>query len=182
MAWVTRCVAFPDKTTGDKQSLRREINMFIRIFFALVLTAGFQAAAAAQSSGPDTSAPGIDVAAGLIRDKKWDAAATALEVIVRNEPSNKRAWGLLGLARHSLAKYPEAVAAYERSFAIAGDPITAYNMACSYSRMRNRDKAFEWLHKAADLGFSQSAALRQRRRSCRYPQRRTLRGGGCKTR
>ncbi len=104
--------------------------------------------------------PKIEDAAELIRDKQWSSAVTTLEKITKHEPGNKKAWGWLGLAYHSLAKYSKALAAYERSIAISKDPTTAYNMACSYSLIENKDKAIEWLDAAINLGFNQTNLIK----------------------
>ena len=35
-----------------------------------------------------------------------------------------------------------------------------YNLACAYSRLDQKDAAFEWLNKAIDAGFDQTHTIR----------------------
>jgi len=39
-------------------------------------------------------------------------------------------------------------------------PTTLYNLACSYSLMGQKDKAFDYLSKALEAGFDESSTMR----------------------
>ncbi|MGH9364381.1 MAG: TPR end-of-group domain-containing protein, partial [Thermoanaerobaculia bacterium] len=39
-------------------------------------------------------------------------------------------------------------------------PTTMYNLACSYARLEQKDKAFDWLFKALDAGFESWGMLK----------------------
>src|SRR2546430_1575834 len=65
-----------------------------------------------------------------------------------------------GMALHREGRYPEAIQAFRKS--IARDERTgesAYNIACGYARLGDRDSALGWLAKASTLGFDLSRFL-----------------------
>ncbi|TMB33240.1 MAG: tetratricopeptide repeat protein [Deltaproteobacteria bacterium] len=65
-----------------------------------------------------------------------------------------------GMALHREGRYPEAIQAFRK--AIARDERTgesAYNIACGYARLGDRDSALGWLAKASTLGFDLSRFL-----------------------
>jgi tetratricopeptide (TPR) repeat protein len=92
--------------------------------------------------------PQMQAANQLVREQKWTEAVTALEAIAEAEPNNGRAWFLLGTSYHQLGKYEKAAEAYEKNIPISKNPAAMYNLACAYSRLKQTDKAFEWLEKA----------------------------------
>jgi tetratricopeptide (TPR) repeat protein len=102
----------------------------------------------------------VEQANAFFQAKDWESAARAYESIVKQEPSNGQAWLQLGLSYHNLQKYDLAISAYEAAdklqFALAR---THYNLACAYSLMNNKERAFEWLNKALEAGFAQAQSL-----------------------
>jgi Tetratricopeptide repeat len=88
----------------------------------------------------------------LVRTQKWTEAIAALDEIVKNEPQNARAWFLLGQLNHQLGNYEKAAQAYEKNIPISNNPSAMYNLACAYSRLKQNDKAFEWLEKTIIVG------------------------------
>ncbi len=95
----------------------------------------------------------------LYQNKDWAGAAGAYHTITEREPTNGRAWYRLGYALHALGKYDEAVKAFYHSVEIGKNPQAMYNLACAYARLSEKDKAFEWLNRAVQAGFSQSQQL-----------------------
>lgn len=95
------------------------------------------------------------------RRAKWREAAQRFEQYARAHPQKARAW--FNYAFASLAgDRPEAA---EEGFKKALDlnyrkPTTMYNLACTYSRLDQKDAAFDWLFKALDAGFDASGTLR----------------------
>jgi len=62
----------------------------------------------------------------------------------------------LGLLKEG--KYKESIEAFQKAQEAAPkNPIPAYNIACAYSRMGEKEKAVEWLSKSVDLGYSDRA-------------------------
>lgn len=88
----------------------------------------------------------------LYQQQKWQESAQALGEVLKEEPNNGRAWYLLGMSLHSLGKYEQAIGAFQKNVAIAQNPSSMYNIACGYSRLKQTDKAFEWLEKALTGG------------------------------
>ncbi|MGH9400152.1 MAG: TPR end-of-group domain-containing protein, partial [Thermoanaerobaculia bacterium] len=85
---------------------------------------------------------------------KWREAAKKFEEYTRAHPQKGRGWFNLGFA--SLASNrPEAAAdAFQKALDLNyRKPTTMYNLACSYARLEQKDKAFDWLFKALDAGF-----------------------------
>ncbi|MBX7172424.1 MAG: tetratricopeptide repeat protein [Pyrinomonadaceae bacterium] len=101
---------------------------------------------------PSQPSPQMQAATQLVREQKWTEAANALETITKSEPNNGRAWFLLGSSYHQLGNYEKAAAAYEKNIPISNNPTAMYNLACSYSRLKQADKAFEWLEKSINSG------------------------------
>ncbi len=97
---------------------------------------------------PQQPSPQMQAATQLVREQKWTEAANALETVTKSEPNNGRAWFLLGSSYHQLGNYEKAAAAYEKNIPISNNPTAMYNLACAYSRLKQADKAFEWLEKS----------------------------------
>ena len=95
-----------------------------------------------------TPSPKMLAANKLMNQGKWAEAESAFANIVKTEPQNGRAWYFLGLSRHSQEKFVTAIKAFEKSLGVSNTPITMYRIAAGYSRLKNVDKAFEWLNKA----------------------------------
>lgn len=101
---------------------------------------------------PPQLSPQMQAAIQLVRGQKWTEAIAALDEVVKTEPQNARAWFLLGQLNHQLGNYEKAAEAYEKNIPISNNPSAMYNLACSYSRLKQNDKAFEWLEKAIKSG------------------------------
>lgn len=95
----------------------------------------------------------------LYRQQKWQESALAFGEVTKEEPNNGRAWYLLGMSLHSLGKYEQAIEAFEKNVAISKNPGAMYNIACGYSRLKQTEKAFEWLEKALSGGAAQFVKL-----------------------
>ena len=90
----------------------------------------------------------------LLQAKKYEEAARAFETIVKAEPRNADAWHRLGVALGSLQKYEQAADAYLKCIALRGYAPSMYNLACTYARLNQKEKAFEWLIKSLQEGFA----------------------------
>ncbi len=99
-----------------------------------------------------TPSPKMAAAGELFKQQKFEAAAAAFGEVLKDEPKNGRAWYFLGMSLHSLGKYEQAIAAFEKNVAIAQNPNSMYNIACGYARLNQADKSFEWLEKALTNG------------------------------
>lgn len=55
---------------------------------------------------------------------------------------------------YQVKKYPESAAIFEAALKIQAVGVDYYNMACCWSLVGNKDKAFDALNKAADIGYA----------------------------
>ena len=124
-------------------------------FISLILFLSAQVALA------QSVAPTAEEADALFKAQKWPDVAKAYEAITKNEPKNGRAWYRLGYALHSMGNFEQAAWSYQRAVEIAGNPLAMYNLACSYARLKDKDKAFEWLNKSINSGFIGSTQLQK---------------------
>ena len=125
----------------------------------LVVSIASRYEAQTQTGQPTTATSQADA---LYKAQKWTEAAKAYEAITKAEPDNGRAWYRLGYSLHQTSNYQEATVAYERAVEKLQPPAKAlamYNAGASYTKLNNKDKAFEWLTKAVNAGFSQIAKL-----------------------
>jgi tetratricopeptide (TPR) repeat protein len=128
---------------------------FIVIAIFIFIT-GFAPNIQAQQQKPSAK---MTAAAELYKQQKWQESVQAFGDVIKDEPNNGRAWYLLGMSLHSLGKYEQAIPAFEKNFAIAQNPSSLYNIACAYSRLKQTDKAFEWLEKALTGGAAAFVTL-----------------------
>lgn len=117
------------------------------IFIVIVF---FNLAIVAQQ--PPTPSPKMTAANEFFKQQKWQEAVKAYGEVIKDEPNNGRAWYFLASSLHTLGKYEEAIKAFEKNVAIAQNPNSMYNIACGYSRLKQTDKAFEWLEKSLNAG------------------------------
>ncbi|HEX8137262.1 MAG TPA: tetratricopeptide repeat protein [Pyrinomonadaceae bacterium] len=117
-------------------------------------------AAVSFAQGQQPSGTAAQEADALFGSQKWADAARAYEAITKSEAANGRAWYRLGVALHNLGRYAQAVEAYQKALGVNQNPVGMYNLACSYARMGEKEKAFEWLTKALKAGFAQVALLK----------------------
>lgn len=73
----------------------------------------------------------------------------------RSEPTRDgEEWFARGYQMHSSDRYAEAIKAFKRAADLGYRQATAmYNIACGYSLLNDKEKAFAWLQRALDNGF-----------------------------
>lgn len=123
----------------------------VRLFFPVLICLLNIVSAATTSAQPKASVPTEPQsvtpelrkqASDFYQRNDWTNAAEAYGLITRIEPSNAGAWSRRGVALHSLGKYKEAIAAYERSLEINNQqPVALFNLARSLARLNDRSKA-----------------------------------------
>lgn len=95
-----------------------------------------------------------------IASENWDEAATQLRALLKIDPKNGPAWADLGYALHINGKLDEALEAHIKAAEFPRSKTRGlYNAGCAYALKKDADKAFEFLLKAAEAGFNDSANL-----------------------
>lgn len=87
--------------------------------------------------------------------KDWAAAAVLWQRLVAANPFQGSFWSRLGFALYSAKEYRAAIPAFEKAVELGhGFPENnAYNIACAYALLGEKDLAFRWLKRALDLGY-----------------------------
>ncbi len=92
---------------------------------------------------------------------KWREAAERFQDYVGKNPQSGRGWYSLGFASLAGDRPEASIEAFQKALSLGyRKPVTMYNLACAYSRLDQKDPAFEWLFKAIDAGFDQSHTIR----------------------
>lgn len=69
-------------------------------------------------------------------------------------------WYRRGMRHHEKERYDDAIAAFRKAIDLGyREDASAYNIACGYALKGDADHAFEWLKKAASLGFDVESYL-----------------------
>ena len=129
--------------------------------YALVLVGWMLTAELAQQSSSPTPPPSAAVTAAeeFFQKQDWPNAVKAFQALTAQEPTNGRLWYRLGLAYFGQANYGKAAEALHKAETIGHNPTVMYNLACTYARLEEKDRAFEWLEKTAQRGFRQAQLL-----------------------
>ncbi|MDQ1640158.1 MAG: hypothetical protein QOF62_3497 [Pyrinomonadaceae bacterium] len=87
--------------------------------------------------------------------KDWKAAAGYWAGVVAENPVNARFWEQYAQSLYRNKEYKQAISAYQKALELgAGVPGNqAYNIACCYALLGDKQSALNWLEKAFALGF-----------------------------
>jgi tetratricopeptide (TPR) repeat protein len=87
--------------------------------------------------------------------KDWKSAVGYWASVVAANPVNARFWEQFAQALYQNKDYKQAIPAYQKALALgAGFPSNqAYNIACCYALMGDKESALKWLEKAFEIGF-----------------------------
>jgi membrane associated rhomboid family serine protease/Zn-dependent protease len=102
-------------------------------------------------------ASGIQLARGLIEAGRLDEALSLVTGPRRADAG--QASLLVGRALYGAQRFEEAARLLERAFDRLPHPALAYNVAASWSRSGDREKALAWLGRAVDAGFEDAGRL-----------------------
>jgi len=90
------------------------------------------------------------------QQKDWATAGKLYGELTQAHPDNPRFWYRLGVSSQATGLHEQAVHDFEKAQA-HGLPLSliGFDMACAYSSMGNKEKAFETLAEAIKEGFGQ---------------------------
>ncbi len=90
-----------------------------------------------------------------------EEAAARFRAYLKDHPESGRAWYGLGYVQLQGDRERESVDSFRRALDLGyRRPATAYNLACAHARLGEKDRAFEWLDRAIEAGFTSASQLR----------------------
>ena len=106
------------------------------------------------SEHPGDSDALLNLIATLYSLDKQTQAEIHISKTVNSSSLNRNSLTRLGSYLLSVKKYEESIKCFEKALNIESRGSDFYNLACAYSLINNKDKAFENLNKAAENGFN----------------------------
>jgi Flp pilus assembly protein TadD len=92
--------------------------------------------------------------------KEWREATKEAREVVAKYPNLGRSWFNLGFTELRAERPEAAVEAFQKALQLSyRKPTTLYNLACSYAKAGQKDKAFEFLFQSLDAGFDEGSTL-----------------------
>lgn len=109
----------------------------------------------AQDSPANAFFDAVAQAEAKMTAREWSEAALLWEKIVRMNPVEGRFWEQLALAYYNAKDYRKSIPAYEKVIELgyATPAIAAYNIACNYALLGEKEQALKWLEKAFEMNF-----------------------------
>lgn len=120
-----------------------------------VLCVGIASSARAQETTGEAFFETLAQAEARTGAKQWKEAAALWEQVVRVNPVRGEYWNQLASAYYNAKDFRRSIPAYEKSLELGhGDPANAaYNIACNYALLGDREAALRWLERAFELKF-----------------------------
>ncbi len=125
------------------------------VLMASLLLALASVTVTAQEKGAADQAETLSQAEAATAARDWKTAASLWQRVVDANPVNGRFWNQLGNAHYEAKDYRKAITAYEKALELReGFPSNvAYNIACCYALLGDKENAIKWLEKSFALGF-----------------------------
>lgn len=133
---------------------------YISMLAAITLAVCYGAFAAQSASAQETPRVGdftglLHLAETKTAAKQWGEAAALWEQVVRVNPVEVRFWKQLADTSYNAKNYRQAIPAYTKVIELRGGfpANSAYNIACSYALLGDKESALKWLEKSFVMGF-----------------------------
>ena len=135
--------------------LKSQGRAYALLFVMTLLIGGVCPSATAQDGDTQSFVETLQLARSKSEAQEWKEAAAAWQRVVEANPVNASFWSALGDAAYGNKDYRRAINAYEKAMELgAGFPSNAaYNIACCYALLGEKEQAFKWLQKSFDMGF-----------------------------
>jgi predicted Zn-dependent protease len=117
----------------------------------------------AQSPKKEKQKPTIQRADSLFLIRDWSGAIPIYEAVLKAEPNNSLAWNRLGFSYHNTSNPGKALENYLKALTYKPSPgletTVQSRMARIYAMRNEKDKAFESLERALQLGYANLSEL-----------------------
>src|SRR5262245_53922220 len=129
--------------------------MIIRVTTTFGLCLCVATASRAQTSGGNSFLETLTKAEAASAGRRWSEAAPLWQTVVQANPVNAAFAFQLANALYQAKDYRRAIPAYEHALELrAGFPSNmAYNIACSYALLGDKEQALQWLSRSFDMGM-----------------------------
>jgi tetratricopeptide (TPR) repeat protein len=134
-------------------------NNVIRIQITVVVfvLSAFSAQRVWAQTGADQAFPVVlRSAEDKMAAKQWKEAAELWERVVQANPVQVRFWKQLADALYRSKDYKKAIPVYEKVIELRGGgypAASAYNIACCYALLGDKESAMTWLQKSFTMGY-----------------------------
>ena len=118
-------------------------------------------AVAAEPSEPRVIASSLDVARRHQQAGEWQAAVSAYQAVIENEPDSAVSWFGLAYCLHRSGDYEKAIDAHQK--AASFEPfrgVSLYNLACAYALIGRAEEALKALEASRAARFDLAELLR----------------------
>jgi Tetratricopeptide repeat len=122
--------------------------------FALVILVSVAAISAAQTAAGNTGET-LAQARAAYAASNWAVAAPLWQTVVAANPVNPEYAVRLATSLFRAQSYRESIPAYQRAIELGAEfpSNMAYNIACAYALLGEKEQALQWLDKAFTMGF-----------------------------
>jgi hypothetical protein len=130
-------------------------RVYALLFVITFLGGGVWQSAKAQELDTQAYLETLQLAQTKSEAREWKEAAAAWQRVVETNPVNAGFWSSLADAAYGNKDYRRAISAYGKALELgAGFPSNAaYNIACCYALLGEKEQALTWLQKSFDMGF-----------------------------
>jgi hypothetical protein len=140
---------------GMTRLKRRFKTSLLVILLATFCEFGVTKTAHAQTAPTKTFLETLARAEARTNARQWVEAATSWEQVIEHNPVEGRFWFQLADARYQAREFRKAIPAYEKVIELGwGIPANAaYNIACGYALLGEKEASLNWLERAFQMGF-----------------------------